>query len=472
MFECIKQSLRAIRQSRLKAFLTVGGIAIGVSSVVIISSIGEMGKSAIDNQLTDMGMDSFVVTGTESNFDGLWEKDLETLKSVPDVRNAMPLINYFTEISSRGENSPAMIWGVNEDADDVIELKTVSGRLINKSDVLSARKVCVVDEQIAMNRYKRNTIVGKEIGISINGRVENFEVIGVVSNGVNLLQNMFGDLVPSFVYIPYTTLSEETNNRYFTQIAVKLDDGTDSDSAFNALSHAVLCQRDEKTEIRVENLLKQKSQMNKIADITSKALSIVAGISLVVSGLSVMTVMLVSVKERLEEKKYFKEHRQKIKLTPADIVFNIFNYLFFALFTLSCFFPFYYIFINTISSNELVVKGLITFWPRELTISNYTSLGQVNDLWNSLGITILRTVIGTAFMVFASALAGYLMTKQEMWHRKIWYRFLVITMYFNAGLVPGYLNLLMLGLTENYLVYIIPAIVQPYNIILVKTSMN
>lgn len=301
MFECIKQSLRVIGKSRLKAFLTVGGIAIGVSSVVIISSIGEMGKSAVDNQLTDMGMDSFVVTGTESNFDGLWEKDLETLKSVPDVRNAMPLINYFTEISSKGENSPAMIWGVNEDADDVIELKTVSGRLINKSDVLSARKVCVVDEQIAMNRYKRNTIVGKEIGISINGRVENFEVIGVVSNGVNLLQNMFGDLVPSFVYIPYTTLSEETNNRYFTQIAVKLDDGTDSDSAFNALSHAVLCQRDEKTEIRVENLLKQKSQMNKIADITSKALSIVAGISLVVSGLSVMTVMLVSVKERTRE---------------------------------------------------------------------------------------------------------------------------------------------------------------------------
>jgi len=301
LFECIKQSLRVIGKSRLKAFLTVGGIAIGVSSVVIISSIGEMGKSAVDNQLTDMGMDSFVVTGTESNFDGLWEEDLETLKSVPDVRNAMPLINYFTEISSRGENSPAMIWGVNEDADDVIELKTVSGRLINKSDVLSSKKVCVVDEQIAMDRYKRNTIVGKEIGISINGRVENFEVVGVVSNGVNLLQNMFGDLVPSFVYIPYTTLSEETNNRYFTQIAVKLDDEADSDSTFNALSHAVLCQRDEKTEIRVENLLKQKSQMNKIADITSKALSIVAGISLVVSGLSVMTVMLVSVKERTRE---------------------------------------------------------------------------------------------------------------------------------------------------------------------------
>ena len=64
---------------------------------------------------------------------------------------------------------------------------------------------------------------------------------------------------------------------------------------------------------------------------------------------------------------------------------------------------------------------------------------------------------------------GYLVTKQEMWHRSLWYRFLVITMYFNAGLIPTYLNLVMLGLTNNYWVYIIPGIVAPYNIILVKT---
>lgn len=159
----------------------------------------------------------------------------------------------------------------------------------------------------------------------------------------------------------------------------------------------------------------------------------------------------------------------KIKLTAGDIVFNILNYAFFTLFTLLCFFPFYYIFINTISSNDLVRRGLITFWPQQLTISNYVAMSDVNDLWGSLAITILRTIIGTALMVFGSALAGYLMTKQEMWHRKLWYRMLVITMYFNAGLIPTYLNLNMLGLTNTFLVYIIPAIVSPYNIILVKT---
>ncbi|MBQ4312135.1 MAG: carbohydrate ABC transporter permease [Oscillospiraceae bacterium] len=178
-------------------------------------------------------------------------------------------------------------------------------------------------------------------------------------------------------------------------------------------------------------------------------------------------------KEERERKKaedrYFKEHTSHIKLTTGDIVFNILNYVFFGLFTLSCIFPFYYIFINTISSPDLVSRGAITFIPQQFTLQNYFSLSKVPDLWRSFVVTILRTLIGTAFMVFASALAGYLLTKNEMWHKKFWYRFIVITMYFNAGLIPAFLNLAMLGLTNTFWVYIIPAIVSPYNIILVKT---
>ena len=72
-------------------------------------------------------------------------------------------------------------------------------------------------------------------------------------------------------------------------------------------------------------------------------------------------------------------------------------------------------------------------------------------------------------MVAASGFIGYLVTKDEMWGRKFWYRFLVITMYFNAGLIPWFLNMQMLGLTNTFWAYIIPGIVAPYNIILVKT---
>ena len=77
-------------------------------------------------------------------------------------------------------------------------------------------------------------------------------------------------------------------------------------------------------------------------------------------------------------------------------------------------------------------------------------------------------MFGTSLMVAASAFIGYLVTQQEMWGRKVWYRFIVITMYFNAGLIPWFLNMQMLGLTNTYWAYIIPGIVAPYNIILVK----
>lgn len=153
----------------------------------------------------------------------------------------------------------------------------------------------------------------------------------------------------------------------------------------------------------------------------------------------------------------------------GDVVFNILNFTFFILFALICAFPFYYLFINTISNNELVSSGQVTLFPKEVHFQNYINLTKIDALGKSFIVSVARTVIGTVLMVFASAMVGYLVTKQEMWGRKFWYRFLVITMYFNSGLIPWYLNMSMLGLTNNFLAYIIPSIMSPYNVILVKT---
>ncbi len=161
--------------------------------------------------------------------------------------------------------------------------------------------------------------------------------------------------------------------------------------------------------------------------------------------------------------------KQRFKLKKEDILFNILNYSVFLIFTISCLFPFYYLFINTISDNELVQKGMVNFLPKGIQIKNYLALQSVNDLGTSFMVSVSRTVIGTSLMVVASAFVGYLVTKKEMWGRKFWYRFLIITMYFNAGLIPWYLNMSMLGLTNNFMAYIIPSIIAPFNIILVKT---
>ena len=157
------------------------------------------------------------------------------------------------------------------------------------------------------------------------------------------------------------------------------------------------------------------------------------------------------------------------KRSINDIIFDILNYAFFIIFTLICVFPFYYLFINTISDNGLVSKGLVNFYPRGLHIKNYIALKDVNGLGMSFIVTLARTVIGTIVSTVASGFVGYLVTKKEMWHRKIFYRFMIVTMYFSAGLIPWFTTMQMLGLTNTFWAYIIPGIVSVYNIIMVKT---
>lgn len=157
------------------------------------------------------------------------------------------------------------------------------------------------------------------------------------------------------------------------------------------------------------------------------------------------------------------------KRSINDVIFDILNYTFFILFTIICVFPFYYLFINTISDNGLVSKGLVNFYPRGLHIKNYIALKDVNGLGMSFIVTLARTVIGTIISTVASGFVGYLVTKQELWHRKIFYRFMIVTMYFSAGLIPWFTTMQMLGLTNTFWAYIIPGIVSVYNIIMVKT---
>ncbi len=157
------------------------------------------------------------------------------------------------------------------------------------------------------------------------------------------------------------------------------------------------------------------------------------------------------------------------KHTVNDVIFDILNYTFFIFFTLICVFPFYYLFINTISENSMVSKGLINFFPKGIHFQNYVRIFKNHDLLVSLGVTVSRTVIGTCISTAASGFVGYLVTKQEMWHRKLFYRYMIVTMYFGAGLIPWFTTMQMLGLTNNYLAYIIPGIVNVFNIIMVKT---
>ena len=161
-----------------------------------------------------------------------------------------------------------------------------------------------------------------------------------------------------------------------------------------------------------------------------------------------------------------------IKKTKGDIVFGILNYTGFGLFTLICFYPFYYLIINSVSANDLSSNGSINFLPSQLHLENYKQVLQLKGLGLAALVSVGRTIIGTICTVLASAFLGFMFTQERMWRRKLWYRLMVVTMYFNAGLIPMFLTMQNLHLTNSFWVYVIPVIVQPFNIILVKTYME
>ena len=161
--------------------------------------------------------------------------------------------------------------------------------------------------------------------------------------------------------------------------------------------------------------------------------------------------------------------KKRRKIKPGDMVFQIVNYLVFLIITLICVYPFYYMIVNTISANDLSSNGLINFLPKSVHFDNYRQVLMLDGLSKAALVSLGRTVLGTACTVLASAFLGFMFTQERLWHRKFWYRFFVITMYFNAGLIPMFITMQTLHLTNTFWVYVIPAIVQPFNIILVKT---
>jgi putative aldouronate transport system permease protein len=164
-------------------------------------------------------------------------------------------------------------------------------------------------------------------------------------------------------------------------------------------------------------------------------------------------------------------NKKEIKAARSlgDNLISVITYLIFGIFAFICIYPFYYIFINTISSNQLSQRGQIIFLPKEIHFSNYVESLKIPGLMNAATISVGRTVLGTVLTVICAAFMGYMFTRETLWHRKFWYRFVIITMYFNAGVIPWYLTMRNLRLTNNFWGYILPAIVSPFYIILAKT---
>lgn len=148
-------------------------------------------------------------------------------------------------------------------------------------------------------------------------------------------------------------------------------------------------------------------------------------------------------------------------------IFNVFNILFFLVIITLCLYPLWYIFVQSLSSGPLAVNAVA--WPINFTLKNYADIFKSGDVPHAFLISVLRTSIGTACTLLACMLLGYLFSKEDMPLRKVMYRILIITMYVSGGLIPTYLVYKAYRLTNSFLVYILPAVVDAYYVILIKT---
>lgn len=304
MKEAFRCAIRGLTRKKGRSFLTIMGIAIGVTAVIIISNISQYGTVAVNTELDSLGIGGLSISLDTTNGDSgaiLSDNELNIINSSSYVDEAMPLIFQTGTVSSRGEDTQALLWGIDTNADDVISLKLLYGRFINKGDIAARSRVCLTDESYAKENFGCTNIVGRKITALCCGSYEEFEVIGVIKTGSGILQNMMGSYIPTFMYFPYTTMQELYSMNGFHRIAVKVSDGVESDVVGEKLVKTLSTETGYHNSYISGDMAKQKDGLSQLLNIVTMVLSAVGGVSLLVASLSIMNVMLVSVGEKKRE---------------------------------------------------------------------------------------------------------------------------------------------------------------------------
>ena len=297
--ELMKNAWRQVWRRRSRSWMTVCGIAVGVMMVSVVSVIGNVGKTFVDRELDSMGMSGLSVMALSADV-MLTETALEEIRELSQVESAMPLMVEFGKVSSAYAECESVLCGIDAGAGQVISLTMCYGRQITQGDVVSAAPVCVLDEAVARTVYGRTNVVGKTVTVKAGDAWQELTVVGVTRTGSSLLQDISA-LIPGMIYLPYTSQRELTGRETFDQIAVRTVSPEATDQTKRRIE-AVLERLYEQSEaFRTDNLAVQKDRLGRLVDVVTTVLTVLSGVSLLVSGFGIMTAMLSSVSERTRE---------------------------------------------------------------------------------------------------------------------------------------------------------------------------
>lgn len=283
------------KTQRSRFLFPIISVAASVISVVIITSVSAVGRKIIDGEINALGLGGLMISSkTEIPLD---IDSLEKIKMSEAISGVSPMVYSFSRIEGINGAVDCVLWGVDGSADEIMHIKISFGREINNADVRCYNNVCVVDSDYAYERFGRENILGKKINILLNGNYEQFEVVGIADGKSSIIKNAVSEYVPCFIYLPYTAMQTGTGDVFLSSIAVDLKDGVSVASAEKEL----LSRLGSDEMYKVENMMTYGDTIEKIMNIITLILSAIAGVSLIISGISVMTVMLFSVGERTRE---------------------------------------------------------------------------------------------------------------------------------------------------------------------------
>lgn len=307
----IKIAVRALANNKLRGFLTMLGIIIGVASVITMLAIGQGSKRSIQAQISEMGSNMIMIHPGADVRGGVRQdaSAMETLK-LQDYTNIVDETRFVSAVSpsvnSSGQaiyganNAPTTVYGISPDYLEIRRYKVEDGDMFTEQDIQTAAKVCVVGKTVVDNLFPDG---GNPVGKVIRFQKLPFRIVGVLeSKGYNSMGMDQDDLILA----PYTTIQKKvlaiTHLQGITCSALKeeyTDQAIDEITEILRRNHKLKESDDDDFTIRSQQEL--STMLTSTTDMMTVLLAAVAGISLLVGGIGIMNIMYVSVTERTRE---------------------------------------------------------------------------------------------------------------------------------------------------------------------------
>ena len=307
----LKIALRALANNKLRGFLTMLGIIIGVASVITMLAIGQGSKRSIQAQISEMGSNMIMIQPGADMRGGVRQdaSAMETLKlqDYEDIVNetryvsaTSPSVNSSGQVIYGANNAPTTVYGISPDYMEIRRYEVEDGDMFSDQDVQTAAKVCVIGKTVVDNLFPGGE---NPVGKVIRFQKLPFRVVGVLkSKGYNSMGMDQDDLILA----PYTTIQKKilaiTHLQGITCSALKeeyTDQAIDEISEILRRNHRLRETDDDDFTIR--SMQELSTMLTSTTDIMTTLLAAVAGISLLVGGIGIMNIMYVSVTERTRE---------------------------------------------------------------------------------------------------------------------------------------------------------------------------